>query len=380
MAGNGARGPLHGVRVVELVGQGPGPYGAMLLADLGADVVAVDRTDVAARVDRQRTPTNPLMRGKRGVALDVKSPDDREALLRLVDRADVFVDPFRPGVCERLGLGPDVLSTRNPRLVYARMTGWGQDGPWATMAGHDIDYIALSGALHVIGYEGQPPTMPINLLGDFAGGGVMLAMGVSAALVERNASGRGQTIDVAMVDGAAMILGPFFAATANGFWGPRGTNYLDGGAHFYNVYETADGKWIAVGAIEPQFYAAFTGGLGLADDPLFAAERQMDRSIWAEAKRRVAEVVRSRPRADWEAVFDGTDACVAPVLAPNEVAEHPHTAHRGVVTVINGVPQSQAAPRFSRTPASAGTPSHPGQHGIDEILGDWARDQSSLSG
>jgi len=344
----------------------------MLLADLGADVVAVDRPDVTARVDKQRTPTNPLMRGKRGVALDAKSPDDLGVLLRLIDRADVFIDPFRPGVCERLGLGPDVLSARNPRLVYARMTGWGQSGPWATMAGHDIDYIALSGALHVIGYEGQPPTMPINLLGDFAGGGVVLAMGVSAALVERNASGRGQTIDVAMVDGAAMILGPFFAATANGFWGPRGTNHLDGGAHFYNVYETSDGKWIAAGAIEPQFYAAFTRGLGLDDDPLFAAERQMDRSVWPEAKRRVAEVVIGRTRADWEAVFDGTDACVAPVLAPNEVAEHPHTAHRVVVTVKNGVPQSQAAPRFSRTPASAGTPSHPGQHDLEEILGDWS--------
>lgn len=371
--GSGGSGPLRGVRVVELVGQGPGPYGAMLLADLGADVVAVDRPEVAVRIDRQRRPTNPLMRGKRGVALDMKNDDDREAMLKLVDRADVFIDPFRPGVCERLGLGPNVLSTRNERLVYARMTGWGQDGPWSRTAGHDIDYIALSGALHVIGYEGQPPTMPINLMGDFAGGGLLLAMGVSAALVERGSSGRGQTIDVAMVDGAAMILNPFFLAADSGFWGERGTNHLDGGAHFYNVYETSDGKWIAAGAIEPPFYAAFVAGLGVADEPTFAADRQMDRSVWPLAKQRIAEVVRTRTRAEWEAVFDGTDACVSPVLAPTEVEHHPHTAHRGTVTRIDGVLQAQAAPRFSRTPAEAGVPCHPGQHELDAILGDWDR-------
>ena len=235
------KGPLAGLRVVELVGQGPGPYGAMLLADLGCDVVAVDR---AAAADTSRPATNPMARGKRSVVLDLKAPADREVLLTLLDQADVLIDPFRPGVCERLGVGPDVVTARNPRLIYARMTGWGQDGPWAQAAGHDIDYIALSGALHAIGYEGQPPTMPINLLGDFAGGGLVLAMGVACAAFERTQSGLGQVIDVAMVDGAAMIFGPFFSAVAGGGWGPRGTNHLDGAAPFYGVYETADGGWM----------------------------------------------------------------------------------------------------------------------------------------
>ncbi|MFZ9083830.1 MAG: CaiB/BaiF CoA transferase family protein [Ilumatobacteraceae bacterium] len=365
-------GPLAGVRVVELVGQGPGPYGAMILADLGADVVAVDRPEVAARANRERPATNPMMRGKRGVALDLKSADDIERLLAMIDRADVFVDPFRPGVCERLGLGPDVLCARNTRLIYGRMTGWGQDGPLAHAAGHDINYIALSGALHTIGYEGQPPTMPINLLGDFAGGGLVLAFGVAAALVERQRSGRGQVIDTAMVDGAAMILGPFFSAVANGFWGPRGTNHLDGGAHFYNVYGTADGKWVSVGAIEPQFYAEFVQRLGVADEELFAPERQMDRSIWAEAKERVATVFASRSRDEWCAIFEGGDACFAPVLAPDEVPTHPHMSARGSTTTINGVLQAQPAPRFSRSSATAGEPCHPGSHDVDDVVASWS--------
>lgn len=365
-------GPLAGVRVVELVGQGPGPYGAMLLADLGADVVAVDRPDAARRVDRSRPATNPMMRGKRGVALDLKDPADLDRLRSLTDRADVFIDPFRPGVCERLGIGPDLLCGRNERLVYTRMTGWGQDGPWAQRAGHDIDYIALSGALHLIGYEGQPPTMPINLLGDFAGGGLVLAMGVASALVERHSSGRGQVIDVAMVDGAAMILGPFFVAAANGFWGPRGTNHLDGGSHFYNVYRTSDDRWIAVGAIEPQFYAELVERLGAADDEVLSPGVQNDRKNWAEAKRRMAAIFSSRTRGEWEDVFAGSDACVAPVLEPAEVAEHAHTRERGTTVEINGVLQAQAAPRFSRSPAAAGSPAHPGEHDVSEVLTSWS--------
>ena len=367
-----ASGPLAGIRVVELVGQGPGPYGAMILADLGADVVAVDRPDVAARARRDRPATNPMMRGKRGVALDLKNASDVGRLLEMTDRADVFVDPFRPGVCERLGLGPDVSCARNERLIYGRMTGWGQDGPLAHSAGHDINYVALSGALHTIGYEGQPPTMPINLLGDFAGGGLVLAFGVAAAIVERHRSGLGQVIDAAMVDGAAMILGPFFSAVANGFWGPRGTNHLDGGAHFYNVYGTSDGKWVSVGAIEPQFYAEFVRLLGVADDDSFAPERQMDRSIWPEAKRRVAEVFASRTRDEWCEIFDGSDACFAPVLAPDEVPAHPHMSARGTTTTINGVLQAQSAPRFSRSRATAGVPCHPGEHSIVEVLANWS--------
>ena len=365
-------GPLAGTRVVELVGQGPGPYGAMILADLGADVVAVDRPEVAARANKERPATNPMNRGKRSIALDLKNADHRERLLTLVDRADVFVDPFRPGVCERLGLGPDVLCMRNERLIYGRMTGWGQDGPMAQAAGHDINYIALSGALHPIGYEGQPPTVPINMLGDFAGGGLVLAFGVAAALVERQRSGRGQVIDTAMVDGAAMILGPFFSAIAGGFWGPRGTNHLDGGAHFYNVYGTADGKWVSVGAIEPQFYAEFVQKLGVADDELLAPSRQMDRSIWVEAKKKIAAVFATRTRDEWCAIFEGSDACFAPVLSPDEVPTHPHMAARGTTTTINGVLQAQPAPRFSRSPAFAGTPCHPGEHDVAEVLSSWS--------
>jgi alpha-methylacyl-CoA racemase len=362
-------GPLAGLRVVELVGQGPGPYCGMLLADLGADVVAVVRpAEARAAADRlDRPATNPLMRGKRSVVADLKDEGGVASVLALLDRADVFIDPFRPGVCERLGLGPDVACERNPRLIYGRMTGWGQEGPWAQAAGHDIDYIALSGALSMIGYEGQPPTMPINLLGDFAGGGLLLTMGIAAAAFERSVSGRGQVIDAAMVDGAALILGPFFSAASSGFWGPRGTNQLDGGAHFYNVYETSDAEWIAVGAIEPQFYAAFLAGLGLpADTP------QWDQATWPELKEQVAAVVRTRTRDEWCEVFEGTDACVAPVLAPGEVPSHPHTAARGTVVELNGVPQPQAAPRFSRTPAVATPPCHPGQHALPDILADWA--------
>jgi alpha-methylacyl-CoA racemase len=365
-------GPLAGVRVVELVGQGPGPYGAMILADLGADVVAVDRPEVAARANVSRPATNPMMRGKRGVALDLKNPDDVARLLRLIDHADVVIDPFRPGVCERLGIGPEVVLERNPRVVFARMTGWGQHGPWAERAGHDINYISLSGALHTIGYEGQPPTIPVNMLGDFAGGGLLLAMGVSAALVERHTSGRGQTIDVAMVDGAAMILGPFFVAATNGFWGERGTNHLDGGAHFYNVYATSDGGWVSVGAIEPQFYAELVTRLGVVDDELLAPARQNDRSVWADAKKRMAEVFATRTRAEWESVFEGSDACFSPVLSPSEVTAHPHTVARGITVNVNGVTQAQSAPRFSRSVAEAGVPCHPGQHSVDDVMSDWA--------
>lgn len=364
-------GPLAGTRVIELSGQGPGPFGAMLLADLGADVVCVERPDVAAGVDRTRPATNPLMRGKRSVALDLKKSTDVERLLELTDRADVFVDPFRPGVCERLGVGPDLVCSRNQRLVFTRMTGWGQDGPLAHSAGHDIDYIALSGALHLIGYEGQPPTMPINLLGDFAGGGLVLALGVASALVERMRSGQGQILDVAMVDGAAMILGPFFAAASSGFWGPRGTNHLDGGSHFYNVYRTADDRWVSIGAIEPQFYQELVERLGVKDDPVLSPDVQNDRANWSEAKARMAEVFASRTRDEWDEIFAGSDACYAPVLSPIEVRDHPHTAARGTVTEINGVLQAQAAPRFSRSPSRAGTPCHPGEHEVQAVLDSW---------
>ena len=357
-------GPLRGLRVVELVGQGPGPYCGALLADLGADVVCIDRPRPA---DPTGPATSPMLRGKRSVALDLKAPGAAEQVLALTDRADAFVDPFRPGVCERLGLGPDAATTRNPRLIYGRMTGWGQDGPMANAAGHDINYIALSGALHLLGPAGGPPSFPLNLLGDFAGGGMLLALGIACAVVERATSGRGQIIDAAMVDGAAQVLGPLFAAATSGRWGPRGTNHLDGGAHFYNVYRCADGEWISVGAIEPQFYAALLSGLGLTDDG-----SQHDRSRWEDWKQRFAEVFATRTRADWETRFAGTDACVAPVLHPTEVAGHPHTAARGIAVDVNGSVQAQAAPRFSRTPAAAGVPCHPGSTPIGEVLSGWS--------
>jgi alpha-methylacyl-CoA racemase len=284
----------------------------------------------------------------------------------LLARADVFVDPFRPGVCERLGIGPDEMLAANDRLIYARMTGFGQSGPWAQAAGHDINYIALSGALHAIGYEGQPPTMPINILGDFAGGGLLLVAGVAAAAFERERSGRGQVIDVAMVDGAAMLLGPFFTALGSGMWGPRGTNHLDGGAHFYQVYETSDGEWMAVGAIEPQFYAELLAGLGIDDVP------QWDRRQWPANKARFAEMFRMKTRDEWCAVFEGVDACVSPVLAATEVGDHPHMRDRQSVLAINGALQAAPAPRFSRTPATAGVPVHPGADALDAVLSTWS--------
>lgn len=359
-------GPLRGLRIVELVGQGPGPYCGMLLADMGADVVAVARPSAAAAAPSDRPATNPLNRGKRSVALDMKEPGDVERLLALLDMTDAFIDPFRPGVCERLGIGPDVVCARNERLIYGRMTGWGQDGPLAQTAGHDINYIALSGALSAIGPADGPPVMPLNLLGDFAGGGMLLAMGIACAAFERSNSGRGQVIDAAMVDGAALIFGPFFAATA-GAWGPRGTNMLDGGAHFYNVYETSDGEWISVGAIEPQFYAELLTRAGLPPDA-----PQWDRARWSDLKVEFAALFRTRTRAEWCDLLEGTETCFAPVLSPAEAATHPHNATRGTVTSIHGVPQPQAAPRFSRTPGSAKVPCHPGAHQFGDVLASWS--------
>lgn len=357
-------GPLSGLRVVELQGQGPGPYGGMILADMGCDVVCVDRP--SERRERDKPAGNPMMRGKRSVVADLKAPEGVDAVIALVAEADVFIDPFRPGVCERLGLGPDELCSVNPGLIYTRMTGWGQDGPWATAAGHDINYLALSGALDMIGGEGLPPQIPVNLVADFAAGGQLLALGVAAAAFERTTSGRGQVIDVAMVDGSAQLVGPYFGARESGFWGPRGTNHLDGAAPFYNVYETADGGWLSVGAIEPQFHAAFYRGLEM-DEPA-----QMDAGSWPAGKASVAERIRQKSRDEWMAIFDGVDACVAPVLAPTELPDHAHTKARNTTIRIGGVLQPAPAPRFSRTTSEAGVPCHPGQHEIAELIGEWA--------
>ena len=350
-------GPLAGFRVVEFVGLGPGPFAGMLLADLGATVLRVDRlADAQQSRHGGAPPRGPLHRGKGSVAVDLKHPSAASFVLRLVERADALIDVWRPGVAERLGVGPDACLARNPRLIYGRLTGWGQEGQWASMAGHDINYIALAGALEPLGRAGQPPTPPINVLGDFAGGGMLLAFGIVCAALEATRSGQGQVIDAAMIDGAALMMAPFYTARASGFWGPRGTNMLDTGAPFYDVYETADGKWVAVGAIEPQFYAALLSGLGLAEDPLFAS--QHDRAQWGAQKARLSKVFRARTRDEWCSVFDGTDACVAPVLDPVEAPSHPHhTARR---TFIDDQPAP--APRFSRSQTSPpGRAHHPGE-------------------
>lgn len=366
-------GPLGGIRVVELAGIGPGPHGCAMLADLGADVVSVVSPAQAAGVGalgggpRPGPATNPLSRGKRSVVLDLKDPDRRDDLLALTDTADVVVDPYRPGVCERLGIGPEVVTARNPRVVFARLTGWGQDGPYAQSAGHDLNYLAVTGALALLqpGPD-QRPTIPLNLVADFAGGGLLLVIGVTAALTERATSGRGQVVDVAMVDGVATLVGPFFHAVSSGGWGPAGSNLLDGGAHFYNVYRTADDRWMAVGAIEPQFYANLLDVLGLDDEP-----PQWDRTGWSAWKDRIASCFTTATRDEWTTRFSGVEACVTPVLDPAEAASDVHLAARNTVVHIDGVPQPGVAPRFDRTPGAPGRAVHPGGDDYDDVATSW---------
>lgn len=374
--GYAVTGPLEGIRLVELAGLGPAPFGAMMLADAGADVVRIDRADRAVDPVPGR-PSNDLMnRGRRSVAVDLKHPDGVALVLRLVDDADGLLEGFRPGVAERLGLGPEICLARNPRLVYGRMTGWGQVGPLAATAGHDIDYISLSGSLERIGRVGERPVPPVNLLGDFGGGGMLLAFGVVAAILAAQRTGKGQVVDAAMVDGAAVLGTVFHALEAGGSWtGPRGTNLLDTGAHFYEVYETADGGMVGVGAIEPQFYAELLDRLGLAGEDLPA---QMDAAQWPTMKDRFAAVFRTRTRDDWVEVFEGSDACVAPVLSPAEAPDHPHNRARGTFTEVAGVVQPAPAPRFSATPSSIQRPPpHPGERG-DEALADWGVPEAEI--
>jgi alpha-methylacyl-CoA racemase len=352
-------GPLDGVRVVEIASLAPAPFGCMILSDLGADVLRVERPESCQ--PGRPAPVDPLSRGRRSIGLNLKDPAGVELLLKLVTSADVLVEGFRPGVTERLGFGPDVCARRNPRLIYARMTGWGQEGPLAPTAGHDIDYIAISGALHPIGRAGERPVPPLNLVGDFGGGGMLLAIGVLAALVERQRSGLGQVVDAAMVDGSALLTSFIYGLRARGGWrDERGVNLLDGGAPFYDTYATADGKFVAVGALEPQFYAALLAGLELADADLPA---QLDAAGWPVLRQRFAAIFAQRTRDEWAAVFAGTDACVAPVLSPAEVAGHPHNTARRVFADIGGVSQPQPAPRFART--TADQPAPPVRPGAD---------------
>ncbi len=360
-------GPLQGVRVVEIASLAPAPFGCMILADLGADVLRIDRAGRATGIGA------PLGRGRRSVGVDLKHPDGPAAVLRLVESADVLVEGFRPGVAERLGIGPAECAARNPRLIYGRMTGWGQDGPLADRAGHDINYIAIAGALEPIGRAGEPPVPPLNLVGDFGGGGMLLALGVLAALYERERSGLGQVVDAAMVDGAALLTTFLHGMRAGGMWSaPRGENLLDGGAPFYDTYTTADGKYVSVGALEPQFYAALLAGLGIGAEEL---PPQLDRAGWPVLRARFTAEFASRTRDEWTAVFDGTDACVAPVLAPAEAPRHPHNAARGVFTEVDGVVQPAPAPRFSRTPAARlGGPAPD-----DEPWADWGVEPAELA-
>ncbi len=361
-------GPLSGVKILEIAGIGPGPFCAMLLADMGADVLRIDRAGHVRGGDPDVPPADVLNRGRRSVGIDLKHPEGVEVLLGLVETADALIEGFRPGVAERLGFGPDVCHARNPRLVFGRMTGWGQDGPYAQAAGHDINYISLAGALEPIGRAGQPPLPPLNLVGDFGGGGMFLAFGVACALFEAASSGQGQVVDAAMVDGAAVLMTMFHAFRAMGIWeDERGTNLLDTGAHFYEVYECADGRYVSVGAIEPQFYAELLERTGLAEE----APVQMDRAQWPALKERMAALFLTKTRDEWCEILEYSDACFAPVLSIAEAPEHPHNVARGTFVAPQGIVQAAPAPRFSRTPGSIQRPpAHAGQH-TDEALADW---------
>lgn len=394
-------GPLAGVRVVELAGLGPAPFCCMVLADLGAEVLRVHRPGPAAtsagsataaeddgiaaggatdRVRAEAGPADPrwatgepnpydvLNRSRHAVGVDLRNPDGIELVRRLVDDADVLVEGFRPGVAERLGLGPDELCGRDPRLVYGRMTGWGREGPLAPRAGHDLTYLALAGALAHIGREGQPPTPPLNLVADFGGGGMLLAVGVLAALVERATSGRGQVVDAAMVDGAALLMAPLFGAWASRFWQPeRGTNLLDSGAPYYDVHECADGRFVAVAPLESQFFAEMVEGLGLSADDL---PPQSDASRWPELRERIAAAIATRSRDEWAEHFAGRDACVAPVLDMGEAPRHPHAVARGAFVRLGEVDHPAPAPRFGRTPPDEPTPALEGEDPAS-VLGRW---------
>ncbi|TDV46163.1 CaiB/BaiF CoA transferase family protein [Actinophytocola oryzae] len=367
-------GPLAGLKVVELVGLAPAPFAATVLADYGADVVRVDR--VRPGFDVPVFPRDPLSRSRRWIGVDTKSPEGRDIVLRLVEEADVLVEGYRPGVTERLGLGPDDCLSRNPRLVYGRITGWGQDGPLAQTAGHDINYISVSGALEPIGRAGERPVPPLNLLGDFGGGGMLLAMGVMAALVERSVSGRGQVVDASMVEGSALLTAGMHGLRNLGLWGRgRGANMLDGGAPFYDTYETADGRYVAVGAIEERFWTALLRVLEI--DPA-TVEGRLDPEQWTRVRAVLAEVIRTRTRDEWASRAEGTDACLTPVLDPSEAPSHPHNVARGTFVTLDGDPQPAPAPRFSRTvPAEPTAPVEP-RSSTSEVLTGLGYKQSDI--
>jgi alpha-methylacyl-CoA racemase len=368
-------GPLQGVKIIEVAGIGPGPFAAMLLSDMGADVVRVDRASNAMGGDPANPPADVLGRGRRSVALDLKSPEGIAILMDMVEQADVLIEGYRPGVAERLGFGPEACAARNPKLVFGRMTGWGQEGPYAPTAGHDINYIALAGVLAHLGRDGGKPTPPINLVGDFGGGAMFLAFGVVCALLEAQRSGQGQVVDAAMVDGSAVLMMMMWAFSAMGIWSEeRGTNMLDTGAHYYDTYECKDGGFISIGSIEPQFYAQLLELTGLEEDYTSRGEslpNQNDKARWGELKERLGAIFMTRTRDEWSAVMEGTDVCFAPVLTMQEAAQHPHNVERGTFTEVAGIVQPAPAPRFSRTGAEVQRPpAHVGQPTV-EVLGEW---------
>jgi alpha-methylacyl-CoA racemase len=371
-------GPLHGVRILEIAGIGPGPFAAMMLADMGAEVVRVDRVQ-AVRDAATGPHWDVMLRGRRNIALDLKHTDGVETLLSLVERADVVIEGFRPGVMERLGVGPEVCLARNSKLVFGRMTGWGQEGPYANSAGHDINYIALAGALAHFGRAGEPPTPPLNMVGDFGGGGMLLAFGVVCAVLEAQRSGKGQVVDAAMVDGSAVLMSMFWAFKNVGMFDEhaRGTNLLDTGAHFYDVFECADGEWVSIGSIEPQFYTLLLEKTGLSGDAELA--NQMNRAQWPQLKQKLAKVFKTKTRSQWNEIMEGTDVCYAPVLRMSEAAQHPHNVARNTFIEVGGVTQPAPAPRYSRTATDLPTaPAHAGQHTRD-VLADWGIDTARIN-
>jgi alpha-methylacyl-CoA racemase len=370
-------GPLTGYRIVEFAGIGPGPMCAMLLSDMGAEVLRIDRMSDAELGVAMEPRLNILNRGRRSVALDLKRAEGIEAAMRLLEKADALIEGFRPGVMERMGLGPDQVLARNSKMVYGRMTGWGQEGPLALAAGHDTNYIALTGALHAIGRKGEPPVPPLNLIGDFGGGALYLAMGLLAGLLETHKSGRGQVIDAAMVDGAASLMTIFYALKAAGIWvDERESNVLDGGAHFFGAYETKDGKYVCIASIEAKFYAELLKLCGLKDEKM---PHQNDRSKWTEMKQRFAAMFKTKTRDQWCEILEGSDSCFAPVLSLGEAPNHPHMAHRKTFVEVAGVVQHGPAPRFSRTPSAIQrTAARPGEH-TQEALRDWGFSADELA-
>lgn len=366
-------GPLKGMRILEMAGIGPGPFCAMMLSDMGAEVIRIDRLDQKGSGHR----ANVLNRGRRSIALDLKNPAAVETVLRLVDQADALIEGFRPGVMERLGLGPDVCLSRNPGLVFGRMTGWGQSGPLSQAAGHDINYISIAGALGAMGYSDRPPAPPLNLVGDFGGGAMYLLTGLLAALLERNSSGKGQIIDAAMTDGTASLLSPFYGLMAMNMWTTnRESNKLDGGAHYYGSYECSDGKYISIGSIEPKFYALLLSKCGITDDEFLA---QQDQQSWPSLREKLIQLFKTETREHWSDLMEGSDVCFAPILDLSEAPKHPHNKARDTYVDFDGVIQPAPAPRFSRTQSEIqSSAAMVGEH-TEQILTDWGYSESEIA-